>query len=89
MVILLLVDNDAEIVGLKLNRIELFIQPFHLAPVFHAILFFPQTAYLRLDFSGLTFRIGDSVQLIKPAQYLAVGKGDNFIVASRFCNRKR
>lgn len=88
-VILFFVNNDAEIVGLKLNSIELFIQPLYLAPVFYAVWFFSQAAYLRLDFPGLTFRIGDSVQLVEPSQYLAVGKSDNFIVATRIRNRKR
>lgn len=79
-IILLLVDDDAQVVRLKLDGIQLGIELFDTAPGLYAIVLLPQTPDFCLDSSGIGLSVCDTIQLIQPTEYLAVSQRDNLII---------
>lgn len=89
MVVLLFIDDDAEIVWLKLDIIQLRIQLLDLTTVRNTIRLFTKTLDFALDFPCLRLSIGDAVQFVQPAENLTVGEGDYLVILSCFCNGER
>ena len=81
MVVLLLVDDDTEVIGLELDVIQLGIELFDLAAGLDAIIFLPQPLNFCLDGSGIDLGICDAVQFIQPPQYLTIGQRDDLIIS--------
>ena len=82
-VVFFLVDDYAQIIRLELDSIQLSIKLLDTAAVLHTVLLFAQTPNFHLDFLRSDLSIGNPVQLIQPAQYLAVCKRNDLIVSSR------
>lgn len=89
MIVFLFVDDDAEIVWLKLDIIQLCIQFLDLTTIRNAIRLFAKPLDFALDFSCLRLSIGDAVQFVQPAENLTVGEGDYLVILSCFCNGER
>ena len=89
MIVFLFVDDDAEIVWLKLDIIQLRIQLLDLTTIRNAIWLFAKPLDFALDFPCLRLSIGDAVQFVQPAENLTVGEGDYLVILSCFCNGER
>ena len=89
MVVLLFIDDDAEIVRLKLDIIQLRIQLLDLTTIWNAIRLFTKPLDFSFDFPRLRLSIGDTVQFVPPAEYLTVGEGDYLVILSCLCNGER
>lgn len=89
MVVLLFIDDDAEIVWLKLDIIQLRIQLLDLTTVRNTIRLFTEPLNFSFDFPCLRLSIGDAVQFVQPAENLTVGEGDYLVILSCFCNGER
>lgn len=61
MVVLLFVDDDAEIVRLKLDIVQLRVQLLDLTTIWNAIRLFTKPLDFSFDFSRLCFGISDAV----------------------------
>ena len=88
-VILFFVDDNAEIVGLKLDVVQLRVELLDLATVLNAVVLFPQPLDFHFDSSGIGLGIRDAVQLVQPPEHLAVGQGDDLVISPGLSNRKR
>lgn len=89
MVVLLFVDDDTEIVRLKLDIVQLRIQLLDLTTVRNAVRLFTKPFDFAFDFPCLCFSISDAVQFVQPAENLTVGEGDYLVILSCFCNGER
>ena len=88
-VVFFLVDDYAQIIRLELDGVQLRIKLLDTAAVLHTVLLFAQAPNFHLDFLRSDLSIGNPVQLIQPAQYLAVCKRNDLIVSPRFRYRQR
>ena len=61
MVVLLFVDDDAEIVRFKLDIVQLRVQPLDLTTIWNAIRLFTKPLDFFFDFPRLRFGISDAV----------------------------
>lgn len=89
MVVLLFIDDDAEIVWLKLDIVQLRIQLLDLTTVRNTIRLFTKPLNFSFDFPCLRLSIGDAVQFVQPTENLTVGEGDYLVILSCFCNGER
>lgn len=89
MVVLLFIDDDAEIVRLKLDIIQLRIQLLDLTTIWNTIRLFTKPLDFSFDFPRLRLSVGDAVQFVQPAEYLTVGEGDYLVILSCLCNGER
>ena len=88
-VVLFLVDNDAEIVRLKLDVVQFRVELLDLAAVLNAVVLFPQPPDFSFDDFGIGLGIRDAVQLVQPPKHLAVGQGDDLVISPGLGDRKR
>ena len=89
MVVLLFIDDDAEIVRLKLDIIQLRIQLLDLTTIWNAIRLFTKSLDFSFDFPRLRLSISDAVQFVQPAEHLTVGEGDYLVILSCLRNGER
>ena len=89
MVVLLFIDDDAEIVRLKLDIIQLRIQLLDLTTIWNAIRLFTKPLNFSFDFPRLRLSVSDAVQFVQPAQHLTVGEGDYLVILSCLYNGER
>ena len=88
-IVFFFVNDYAQVIRLELDSVQLCIKLLDAAAVLHAILLFAQAPNFHLDFLCLSLGIGNPVQLVQPAQHLAVCKRNDLIVSPRFRYRQR
>ena len=86
-VVLLSVDNKAEVVRLKLECIQILIELPDGSLVLWAVLLLTKPTYLRLNLMRFGVGVSDAIQLVNPSEHLAIGKRDYLVVPSRFVYR--
>ena len=84
MIILFFVDDQAHVVRLELDLIELGVKLPDLTLDRNTLWLLSKPANLALDFLGPLISIRNPVQLVEPPEYLAVCQRDDFLILPGF-----
>ena len=88
MIILFFVDDQAHVVRLELDLIELGVKLPDLTLNRDALWLLSKPANLTLDFLGPLISIRNPVQLVEPPKYLAIRQRNDFLILSGFNQRQ-
>ena len=89
MVVLLPVNDQAHVIRLELQLVQIVIQLPYRTLAADAVRRPSNSADVRLDLPCLFVRVRQSVQLVDPPQDLAVGQRDDLVVAPRLVHGHR
>ena len=88
-VVLLPVDNEAHVIRLELELVQILVELTDRFLVRSAVFLAAYLMYFCFDVTSLGLCVSDAVQLVYPPKYLTVGEGNDLLVPTSLVYRQR